>query len=137
MTSSRPYLLRAIYEWLLDNGMTPYIMVNAMMPEVQVPERYVENGSIVLNISPQAVGSFVMNNESLEFAARFSGIREQIFVPIKAVNAIYAYENGRGMVFSEEEESDSPPSIPPNSAGDAAASKRPPKRGKPQLKIVK
>ncbi|HLD16298.1 MAG TPA: ClpXP protease specificity-enhancing factor [Coxiellaceae bacterium] len=143
MTSSRPYLFRAIYEWLLDNGMTPYIMVNAMMERVEVPIRFVENGSIILNIAPQAVAGMTMNNNFLEFDARFSGIREHIYVPIEAVCAVYAYENGRGMVFNEEEENigkRSPSGAPEESPKDddpSNGSKKPPRRGKPKLKVVK
>ena len=104
MNSSRPYLLRAIYEWLIDNQLTPYLMVDAMMPHVEVPERFIEDGKIVLNIEPQAVGALRLGNDAVEFDARFSGIAHHIYVPIQAVKAVYAFENGRGMVFNEEED---------------------------------
>jgi stringent starvation protein B len=133
ITSSRPYLIRAIYEWLVDNQLTPYVMVDAMAPHVEVPQQYVEDGKIVLNIAPQAVRGLNMNNEEIEFDARFSGITKHIYVPIMAVGAIYAFENGRGMVFSDEDE-DMPP--PDGSGGDAKKSK-PPKKGKPNLRVVK
>ena len=132
MTSSKPYLLRAIYEWLLDNGMTPYIMVDADLPEVSVPQQHVENGKIILNITPHSVGGLAMTNECVEFDARFSGISHHVYVPLYAITAIYAYENGRGMVFEPEAET--------NNGGDGAstpidlAQRR---KGKPNLKVVK
>lgn len=129
MTTSRPYLLRAIYEWLLDNQLTPYIMVDAMLPKVEVPEQFVEDGKIILNIEPQAVGRLRMGNDAVEFDARFSGIAYHIFIPIVAIKAIYSFENGRGMVFNEEEDDDS--GHPPPSSHSAI------KRGRPNLKIVK
>lgn len=134
MSSSKPYLLRAIYEWLIDNDLTPYVMVDAMQQGVSVPERYIEDGRIVLNITPRAVGNFIMNNEALEFDARFGGVAYHVHVPVRTIAAIYAYENGRGMVFSDEDEDEDengtdipPPDKPPRSA----------KKGRPNLKIVK
>lgn len=127
MTSSRPYLLRAIYEWLLDNQLTPYILSDATQPEVVVPEKFVENGKIVLNIAPEAVRHLRLGNDAVEFDARFSGLVFHVWVPIAAVESIYAQENGRGMVFPSEEDIDPPPaSTPP-----------PVKKGKPKLSIVK
>ena len=130
MNSSRPYLLRAIYEWLVDNELTPYILVDATAPEVSVPERYVEEGKIILNIEMQAVGNLQLGNDAVEFDARFSGVAHHIYIPMLAVKAIYAFENGRGMVFSEEEESDAPPPQDPTPPGK-------PKNPKPKLTIVK
>lgn len=139
MTPSRPYFMRAVYDWVLDNKMTPYIVVNATYPKVQVPERYVENGKIVLNVSPQAVSQLSMDLNALEFDARFSGVVRHLYVPVNAVQAIYAFENGRGMMFNDEEhggDDDGGPKPPENRSliGDASAAK---KKGKPQLKIVK
>jgi stringent starvation protein B len=138
MTSSRPYLLRAIYDWILDNALTPYVMVDAMMPNVAVPERFVEDGKIVLNIAPQAVGGLSLGNDALEFDARFSGIAQHVYVPVAAVKAVYAVENGRGMVFSEDEETDPP--MPPkddsNVTGGGAQSSGS-QSGGSHLKIVK
>ncbi len=125
MTSSRPYLIRAIHEWVLDNEMTPYILVDAKVDGVDVPQQTVQDGKVVLNISPQAVEGLVMNNESIAFNARFSGVSTYISISTMAVLAIYARENGRGMVFTEEEGTD-PPQGP---------DEEPPKR--PALKIVK
>ena len=112
MTPSRPYLLRAFYEWIADNALTAYIVVDAEIPGVDVPSQYVEDGRIVLNIAPGAVRDLSLENDHLSFQARFSGIPHTIFVPMKAITAVYAKENGRGMVFKEEdfEEEDPPPS---------------------------
>ncbi len=133
MNSSRPYLLRAIYEWLIDNSLTPYIMVDAMASGVEVPERFVEDGKIVLNIESQAVGNLRLGNDAVEFDARFSGIAHHIFIPVSAVKAIYAFENGRGMVFSDEDGDDEGGGDPPPSG----TTKPPVKKGRPNLKVVK
>ena len=103
MTSTRPYLIRAFYEWIVDNDCTPHIVVNAEFPDVQVPDEYVKDGQIVLNIAMSAVQELNLHNDCVEFSARFSGVPKFIYVPVGAVMAIYAKENGRGMVFSEEE----------------------------------
>ncbi len=130
MTSSKPYLIRAIFEWLVDNKLTPYVMVDAMAPHVSVPERFVEDGQIVLNIAPQAVARLSMDNVCVEFDASFSGIAEHIYVPVQAVKAIYAFENGRGMVFSDEDELGDEDGTPPDDQPQ-------PPTGRPNLKIVK
>ncbi len=109
MTPSRPYLLRGFYEWIVDNHYTPYIVINTDIPDVHVPEEYIEDGRIVLNIAPNAIRGLLLANDHVEFNARFSGVPYDIWTPIKAVTAIYAKENGRGMVFKEEEEEESPP----------------------------
>ncbi|WJW74835.1 ClpXP protease specificity-enhancing factor [Thiohalobacter sp. IOR34] len=127
MTPSRPYLLRAINEWILDNQLTPYLLVDAEQPGVEVPRQFVENGKIVLNINPQAVQDLHLGNEALSFNARFQGKPWQIHIPIEAVLAIYAQENGRGMMFSEEEGNEPPPSD----------DGQPPRGGRPSLKVVK
>lgn len=144
MTSSRPYLLRAIFDWLLDNGLTPYVMVDATQPNVAVPERFVEEGKIVLNIAPQAVGNLALGNETMEFDARFSGVSQHVYVPIDAVMAIYAFENGRGMVFGEDDDGGGPDDNSPRSGklhtiGKPEKGNGPTKPGgkKPNLKIVK
>ncbi len=103
MTPTKPYLLRSFYEWILDNQKTPYIVVNANFPGVQVPREYVEDGKIILNISDYAVQKLKLGNERVEFVAKFSGISVPIFLPPAAVVAIYAKENGRGMVFPDNE----------------------------------
>lgn len=104
MNSTKPYLIRAFYEWILDNNCTPYLLVNAELPHVVVPKTHIEeDGTIVLNIMPMAVQRLVMNNEMVSFHARFNGNAWEICIPIYAVLAIYAHENGQGMVFEEEE----------------------------------
>lgn len=127
MTPSRPYLIRAIHEWVLDNGMTPYLLVDVQVEDVDVPMDSVQDGKIVLNISPQAVQSLAMNNDFIAFNARFSGESTYVSVPAKAVLAIYARENGRGMVFTEEDAE--PPEGPDGPDDDS------PKR--PTLTVVK
>jgi len=109
MTSSQPYLLRAIFEWIVDNDMTPYILVNADMEDTHVPHQYVENGKIVLNLAPQAVNDLQLTNEFVMFNARFSGKSMEVSFPITAVLAIYAKENGQGMVFSDSDDDQPPP----------------------------
>ena len=134
MIPSRPYLLRAIYEWIIDNQFTPYIMVDAMAPDVEVPGRFVEDGKIVLNIEPQAAGRLRMGNDAIEFDARFSGIAHHIFIPVLAVKAIYSFENGRGMVFNDEEIDRGGDGGSPTSPTTGSTLVR---KGKPTLKIVK
>lgn len=133
MTSSRPYLTRALYEWIVDNGCTPYVVVNANRNDVQVPQSYVKDGQIVLNIAPSAVVGLKIDNAALEFNARFGGVPTQIYVPMGALLGIYARENGQGMIFEPE---DSAPVPPPaaDQSGKAADNKKP---GRPGLKVVK
>ncbi len=128
MTSSRPYLIRAIYDWIVDNYLTPYLLVNAEAEGVVVPEQYIEDGKIILNINPSAVHGLQLGNDAVMFSARFSGQSMDLMVPITAVMAIYARENGRGMVFNEEVEGTRPPT--PDGDG-------PDKGKKPALKLVK
>lgn len=103
MTSNRPYLLRAFFDWIVDNQCTPHLVVNADFPAVQIPTQFVQDGQIVLNVSPSAVMQFSMDNQQLSFNARFGGQPMQVYVPIGAVLAIYARENGEGTVFTAEE----------------------------------
>lgn len=110
MTSTRPYLIRAFYDWIVDNDCTPHIVVNTNFTGVEVPEEYVEGGQIVLNIAITAVQGLRLGDQAVEFQARFGGQVRRIYAPIASVLAIYARENGRGMVFAEEDE---PPTTPP------------------------
>lgn len=159
MTSSQPYLIRAIYEWIVDNNLTPYLMVDATKQGAIVPQDYLDDqGRIILNISPSATSELLMSNEEVTFNARFSGQAIGIVVPTFCVKAIYARENGQGMMFNDDgedstassgveggvdkkkrmlesvraPEGDGPPSKPPG--------KKPPgnngKKG-PNLKVVK
>ena len=102
MTSHRPYLLRALYEWIADNGMTPHILVDARQPGVRVPAHAVKDGRIVLNIADRAVGRLEMDNDSVRFSARFGGVSQTVVVPVGAILAIYARETGQGMALPEE-----------------------------------
>ncbi len=102
MTSHRPYLLRALYEWIADNGMTPHVLVDASQPGVQVPPHTVKEGRVVLNIADRAVAKLEMDNESVRFTARFGGVSYPVQVPIPAVLAIYARETGQGMALPED-----------------------------------
>ena len=97
-TSTRPYLIRALYDWCTDNGLTPYVAV-LVDETVQVPREYVKNGEIVLNISFDATSSLKLGNDFIEFKARFAGTAREIMVPVSRVIAIYARENGQGMAF--------------------------------------
>jgi len=103
MTPNRPYLLRAFFDWIVDNDCTPHLVVDADYPAVQVPTQFVQDGQIVLNISPSAVTQFSLDKNQLSFDARFSGQPMQVYVPIGAVLAIYARENGEGTVFTTDE----------------------------------
>ena len=138
MTSTRPYLLRAFYEWIVDNALTPYAVVDSRVPYVQVPEQYVdEQGQIILNIGPVAVQGLLISNEAIEFNARFSGVPMRVYAPIIALNAIYAKENGRGIVFAEDDFEDG--DLPPDDGGGQKTTKdkAAPKKGRPNLTIVK
>ena len=104
MTSSRPYLVRAIYQWICDNGLTPYLLVDAAAQDCMVPVEHIQDGKIILNIAPMAVNGLVLGDEAVTFSARFSGRSESIYAPIEAVLAIYARENGQGMMFADDEE---------------------------------
>ncbi len=128
MTPSRPYIMRALYEWIVDNDCTPYVLVDATVADVMVPQQYVKDGQIVLNISPGAVIELNIGNDAMAFNGRFGGVATDIYVPIAAVVGIYARENGQGMVF-EPEESTGPPDEPPPDPIKPEA--------RPSLKIVK
>ena len=139
MTSSRSYIARALYEWILDNDCTPYILVDATRRGVEVPREFVRDGQIVLNISPAAVRALVMDSDVVTFDGRFGGEALTIAVPVDALMAIYARENGQGMVFEAagEPEGDQP-LIEEVSEQDAPAEpSRPPRTGRPNLKVVK
>lgn len=129
MTSNKPYLIRAFYDWIVDNDLTPYILINADYPMVQVPQEHVKEGRIVLNISPKACRGLHLENDRIVFTARFSGESMQIFVVPAAVLAIYAKENGRGMEFGEGYGDDEPPPSPSRDTKKG--------RGKPALTLVK
>jgi len=131
MTSSRPYLIRAIHQWISDNELTPYILVNAENPEATVPQQFIEDGKIILNISPQAVDELQIDNDWLMFSARFSGKAMAISVPVNAILAIYAKENGQGMVLERDGGDDPQPPGTPSPPPATKSSK------KPRLQLVK
>ncbi len=126
MTSSRPYLIRALHEWIVDNAMTPYVLVDCRCPEVRVPVEHVSEERIVLNVSPGATQGLVLDNERVSFSARFGGKAREVTFPVRAVLAIYARENGRGMVFNNDSSEDDPTPDPAEGGG-----------GKPKLRVIK
>lgn len=128
MLSSKSYLFRALFEWILDSQCTPHVVVNALFPDVVVPQQHVKNGQIVLNISPGAVRDYVVDNHAVAFNARFGGVPTNIYVPMGAILGIYARENGQGMMFEPESH---PDPLPP----DETTKKSPPT--KPSLRVVK
>ena len=109
MTSGQPYLIRGIYDWIIDNKLTPHLLVDATHPHAVLPEGYIEDDKIVLNIRPEAIQNLSLGNTAIEFNALFDGQATQILAPIAAIMAIYAKENGKGMVFDQNEEDLPPP----------------------------
>lgn len=145
MTSSRPYLVRALYEWILENDCTPYVLVNAMADHVEVPQQFVKNGQIVLNVSPVAVVDLLLTNEAMQFNGRFGGVPMDIYVPMTAVMGVYARENNQGMIF-DLDDPDSEPPLPdgPKPAGTRPSTKKSSGSGadeankkKPGLRVIK
>lgn len=136
MNSSRPYLLRAFFEWILDNDLTPYLVVKADVEGVFVPKEYVEEGRIILNISPDAVKNLLITNDHLEFNARFGGVAQDIYAPMHAITAVYAKENGRGMVFKDDDDDDEDGGDG-GGGGHTSSKNKSSKTGKPTLTIVK
>ena len=127
MTSHRPYLLRALYEWIADNGLTPHLLVDATRPHVQVPMHAVNDGRIVLNVAQRAVAALEMGNDVIRFSARFGGVSHAVSVPVSAVLAIYARENGQGMALpTEDADADT----------DGAVDGGEESRGSPSLEVV-
>ncbi|WP_338560480.1 ClpXP protease specificity-enhancing factor [Erwinia sp. E_sp_B04_7] len=159
LTARRPYLLRAFYDWLLDNQLTPHLVVDINLPGVMVPLEYAKDGQIVLNIAPRAVGNLELGNDEVTFNARFGGVPRQVTVPLAAVMAIYARENGAGTMFEPEpvyeeageynpdsEQNNTPMSVidgdrPDHSSvhndDDNPDDDPPPRGGRPALRVVK
>lgn len=152
MTPRRPYMLRAFYEWMVDNDLTPHLVVSADLPGVKVPLEFVQDGQIILNVAPRAVGNLELGNDVVMFNARFSGRPHSIIVPMYAVQAIYARENGAGTMFEPEdayenediedlESTNNPISIAPEAketTENQDPDDEPPRpRGKPSLRVVK
>ncbi|WP_200796893.1 ClpXP protease specificity-enhancing factor [Vibrio quintilis] len=103
MTPRRPYMLRAFYDWLLENDLTPHLVVDATLPGVRVPVEFIRDGQIILNIAPRAVGHLELGNDAITFHARFGGAPHSVIVPLYAVQAVYARENGAGTMFEPED----------------------------------
>jgi stringent starvation protein B len=139
MTSSRPYMIRALYEWIVDNDCTPHILVDAHAEGVQVPQQHVnKDGQIILNINPSAVQGLVIGLENISFSARFGGLPTDLFIPCHAVLGIYARENGQGMVFETERRPEPPPSGPaPAPAGSPSGGAGRDSQKRPSLRVVK
>lgn len=151
MTPRRPYMLRAFYDWLLENDLTPHLVVDATMPGVRVPMEYVQDGQIILNVAPRAVGNLELGNDEVTFNARFGGRPQVVIVPLYAVQAIYARENGAGTMFDPEpayeqelesditvedvDTTDVESPISEEQVSDDEAPVRP--KGKPSLRVVK
>lgn len=151
MNSNRPYLLRAIYDWITDNNLTPYVLVDAAHAGVRVPPQVIKNGQVVLNLAMRAVANLELGNDLISFQARFSGVSQHIQIPVHAVLALYAQENGQGMMFPVEEDAaaaadDQPSSSEhggPDSDNDRPDDRGPddsgdkPRRGAPHLRVIK
>lgn len=150
MTSNRPYLLRAVYDWISDNGLTPYILVDAAQPGVRVPAHTVRDGRLVLNLAMRAVSNLELGNERICCLARFGGVSHAIDVPVEAVMAIYAHENGQGMMFPREDAGAAQPAVESQNEqrdeiqkSEASveppleSSESPPPKGPPKLRVVK
>ncbi len=136
MKSRRPYLLRAIHEWICDSDCTPHIVVDAAASGVDVPRQYIRDGKIVLNVSWTATAQLVIGNEELSFSGRFGGASMLVRVPVEAVLAIYARETGQGMIFADEDGGPKPPGgQPPESTPTEPPPK--PAGSRPRLKVVK
>ena len=132
MTPQKPYLVRGLYEWLLDNEVTPYILVDTSSDAVLIPKGIATDGKVVLNLSPNAIQQLEMTNEHLSFSARFGGVAQDVFCPMSSVLAIYARENGEGMMFANNPDQESFKTSEAASADEAGK-----KSNKPGLKIVK
>lgn len=139
MTPSKPYLLRALYEWILDNDFTPHVIADAGPADVEVPPQAVQEGRVVLNVSPSATRNLVMENDAISFQARFNGVSREIWMPMSAILAIYARENGQGMMFADGDD-DSPgpdgPTGPDGGKPDGPDRGERPKKA-PKLRVIK
>jgi len=145
MRSNRPYILRAYFDWIVDNDCTPYVVIDAHYPGVEVPQNYVTDGQIVLNIAPRAVTNFILDLEIIAFSTRFSGVPIEIQAPVSAVVGIYSHENGQGTVFDHEEPEPTPkPPTGPKAVkiksldkSSAEPKGKGPKKTKPSLRVIK
>jgi stringent starvation protein B len=133
MTPLKPYLIRSIYEWILDNELTPHLLVDANHNQAVLPQQFIQDGRIILNVRPAAVEALSLGNEAIEFNTRFSGKSTYIYVPVTAVMAIYAKENGKGMVFEIDESQNDEPPPPPLTESPGPSNPK----TKPNLRILK
>ncbi|MDH5649416.1 MAG: ClpXP protease specificity-enhancing factor [Gammaproteobacteria bacterium] len=136
-TTLKPYLIRAIYQWAVDEGFTPHILVDATISGTQVPKDYVKDGQVVLNVHPQSAVGLDMGNDSLAFSARFSGREFSLFIPMNAVLAVFAKENGQGMTFAESTSHEPPPAKQPVPETDNTNRDGKQNAKRPTLKIIK
>jgi len=131
MTPSKPYLIRGLYQWLLDNQATPYILADTSSDEIMIPRGIATDGKVVLNLSPSAIQNLEMTNDYISFSARFNGVSQVVYCPMDSILAIYARENGEGMMFNQESEN-------ANEKDDSAnGASQPRKPNRPGLKVVK
>lgn len=138
LTPTRPYLARAIYEWICDNNLTPYVLVDATRPHTLVPQEHVKDGQIVLNLAPHAVHRFEIGQQAIHFSARFGGVSRELYIPMAAVMGIYARENNQGLFFDPNEyahtQNDADALESNNSVNDTAVTE--PTKKKSSLRIV-
>jgi len=150
MRSNRPYILRAFFDWIVDNDCTPYVVIDAHYPGVEVPQNYVTDGQIVLNIAPRAVTNFILDLEIIAFSTRFGGVPIEIQAPVSAVVGIYSHENGQGTIFDREDPDlqPTPPTGPKvvktklsdkssTEPKDKGSKSKDPKKPKPSLRVIK
>lgn len=131
MTSSRPYLIRALYDWIVDNELTPYLLIDTTQEGLNAPLEYADQGKLVLNVAPRAVRALNFGNSSINFNARFGGSPRDVHLPVPAVLAVYARENGQGMLFSELDGDEPPTGSGDGDDGPSGGSK------KPNLRVIK
>ena len=136
LTPTRPYLARAIYEWICDNNLTPYLLVDATKPYTDVPTQFIQDGQIVLNIVPHAVHRLNMSNDAVTFSARFGGVSRDIYVPFNAVLGLYAKENGQGLFFDPEEYSNAQSDENPVESNHTETKQTETPKKKPSLRIL-
>ena len=138
ITPTRPYMVRALYQWIEDNQLTPYLMVDATAENVQIPREHVQDGRIVLNIASRATGNMSMENDYIHFSARFGGVSQEIWVPLTAVMGIYAKENSQGMFFDPNEYDDYvPEEDAATTSKKSTAAPKPKRDNKAGLKVLK
>lgn len=138
ITPTRPYMVRALYQWIEDNALTPYLMVDATAEDVQIPREHVQDGRIVLNIASRATGNMSMENDYINFSARFGGVSQEIWVPLTAVMGIYAKENSQGMFFDPNEyENYQPEEDSVTTAKKTTTTPKPKRDNKAGLKVLK